>query len=69
MYVSRFDGISRQRLHWGALTKCFSFYLSLSECVIENDAVACTPFIMFLLPRKGQHTHTHIQTHTGSGTD
>lgn len=35
----------------------FSF-LSLSECFIEIDAVACTPFIMFLLPRKGQHKHT-----------
>lgn len=68
----RFNGISHQRLHWGegALTSVLIF-LFLSECVIENYAVACTPFIMFLLPRKGQHTHTrtHTKTHAASGTD
>lgn len=57
----RFDGISNQRLQWEALTSAFMF-LPLSEFVIEtNDAVACTPFIMFLLPGKGQHTPTHIR--------
>lgn len=57
----RFDGISNQRLQWEALTSAFMF-LPLSEFVIEtNDAVACTPFIMFLLPRKGQHTPTDIR--------